>query len=693
MSYVKQNFKSGDVLKATSLNNMDTQIAKNETDISSLNSEVTGEIIEIKEDLSRLDSAIMYGNYAIPVYWENGTVGNTNVGNTIEILDYAPYVNTRRYKIVEYKDDVIVSFINQSTENAKVFVYTKITEENVVIEGRRTTNSDVVLAKGRYAIGFYIEGVDDLSGYNPDDYIMVSYNETLIQQNRSRINDNKAVIDSMNITMLNSVKQSTGLPMLTKKWGQFDKTHQYKHSILKVEGGQTVELIGSQERTTYIGFLTDYSIPNEGDNVNYSAIEGYTDRLTLERATKAKYVVPADSKYMYIVVVYDNTIAIPSRCKIDKLDYSKLFGNIAISDAITDAIDESSYNVITKAFSDTGYTFKVDWFVGTFSQNVGSKSYDIQNNIRQRTEMQKFSVPVMISCDTNYGFNVVLYDEDEYMTGFASGQGYLNQPVEIKAGQKFRLVMANQNKSTDISNINAADYVFVKFNSSMIKNKKMQFKWCAMGDSITQGYVSRIGEPPYVLSRTDAWAYKLQKMTDWELTNIAIGGTGYIRNHPDTSDAGWNVASETDFSQFDFVTLAYGVNDWKYDCPLGTFDDDYEVPTTMYGAMRKTIETIISSNPFCKIFMISPVNCSIGGTEAGNWGIGLNRPANGTLEDVFNAEKTVAEYYGIEFIDMLHSSIVNRKNIKTCLLDNVHPTPETHTVMAREIGARIGWLF
>ena len=144
-----------------------------------------------------------------------------------------------------------------------------------------------------------------------------------------------------------------------------------------------------------------------------------------------------------------------------------------------------------------------------------------------------------------------------------------------------------------------------------------------------------------------------------------------------------------DFNNFDIVTLAYGVNDWKYNCVLGSMDDSFDTPTTIYGGMRKTIETIIASNPLCKIYVITPINCSAKGDESTNWGLGSAYSNNGTLEDIFNAIKEVCEYYGIEMIDMTHSSIINRKNIKNCLLDNVHPTADTHTVMARELGAKI----
>ena len=229
------------------------------------------------------------------------------------------------------------------------------------------------------------------------------------------------------------------------------------------------------------------------------------------------------------------------------------------------------------------------------------------------------------------------------------------------------------------------------------RNTQEKVKWCAMGDSITQGYISRVpqkeGDNPYALVFDECWAHKLQIMSGWELTDIAIGGTGFIRNHPDVPDAGWNVARRTDFTQYDIVTVAYGVNDWKYNTQLGTFNDDIENPTTIYAGVRATLEAIIASNPYCKIFVISPVNCSVGGNETTNWGIGYKFSNNTTLDGIYQMLKECCEYYGVELIDMTHSSIINRKNIKQLLLDDVHPTAEAHTVMAHEIGGRINWFY
>jgi lysophospholipase L1-like esterase len=151
-----------------------------------------------------------------------------------------------------------------------------------------------------------------------------------------------------------------------------------------------------------------------------------------------------------------------------------------------------------------------------------------------------------------------------------------------------------------------------------------------------------------------------------------------------------------DFANYDLVTLFYGINDYKGYAdteifPLGTFEDDIATGGTFYSNMRYCIEKIIASNPLCKIIVITPINCSIHGTEDGNWCLSYDYKGNGTLEDFFVAIKTICEYYGVEMIDMTHNSIVNRKNIKSVLPDNLHPSIECHKAIAMELSAKINY--
>ena len=211
-----------------------------------------------------------------------------------------------------------------------------------------------------------------------------------------------------------------------------------------------------------------------------------------------------------------------------------------------------------------------------------------------------------------------------------------------------------------------------------------KIKWCAMGDSISQGYYSYLdedGSVKYTLNPSIGWVNKVAKMSRYELTNKSVGGSGYIckRSEADPVLNAKEVANTIDFANFDLVTLAFGVNDWKYNC----------VRESMCDNMRYVIEKIMTDNPLCKIVVITPMNCRVKGDRDTNWGLGYSFSNSGTLEDIFNAIIEVCDYYGIEYVDMTHKSIINRYNIESMLLDEVHPSEECHTVLARELMRKI----
>ncbi|MBE6976605.1 MAG: hypothetical protein E7439_05360 [Ruminococcaceae bacterium] len=209
--------------------------------------------------------------------------------------------------------------------------------------------------------------------------------------------------------------------------------------------------------------------------------------------------------------------------------------------------------------------------------------------------------------------------------------------------------------------------------------------WYALGDSITQGYYSYFdenGEGKLALNANQGWANLLSTSTGWKLTNSAVGGSGFVhkgtvldkltgREHIDTLN----------FQNAELVTLAFGVNDWKGDDPLGQMDDDIATGGTFYSNMRYCIEKIQKDNPTAKIVVISPINCCRFGFPWKDWGINFPFANNGTLEDIYNAMKQVCDHYSIPLIDVLHNETING-DIKNNLPDGVHPTLEVHARMA-----------
>lgn len=220
--------------------------------------------------------------------------------------------------------------------------------------------------------------------------------------------------------------------------------------------------------------------------------------------------------------------------------------------------------------------------------------------------------------------------------------------------------------------------------------------WYALGDSITQGFYSYYDEnnEPKIATTPNCWAKVVSDLNGYTLYNYAVGGSGYVHNATiqDGLNARNHILSEDidiDFSNCNLVTLAYGINDWKGNDNFGSFDDNIETGGTVYSNMRYIIEKILTDNPNCKIFIITPINASRYGNYNGNWSLSHNNTYNKTLEDMYLLQKTVADYYGIEIIDMTHNSVFNRVNIQSLMVDGVHPTLTAHMLMGRELSKKI----
>ncbi len=217
--------------------------------------------------------------------------------------------------------------------------------------------------------------------------------------------------------------------------------------------------------------------------------------------------------------------------------------------------------------------------------------------------------------------------------------------------------------------------------------RRQALNWYALGDGITQGYFSDAEG----LGRDSekSWVAVAAQENGWILTNHAVGGSGYVQSG--TTGDGHNARDHVDtidFSGAELVTLAFGVNDWKGGCPLGSMEDDVTTGGTVYSNLRYCIEKILADQPCAKVVVISPINCSAYGTRQGNWGMG-HAFAGGTLEDFCEAQRTVCAYYGVGFVDLLHQSLVGRQNAPSVLTDGIHPTPACHRLLGIELAARL----
>ena len=209
--------------------------------------------------------------------------------------------------------------------------------------------------------------------------------------------------------------------------------------------------------------------------------------------------------------------------------------------------------------------------------------------------------------------------------------------------------------------------------------------WFALGDSITQGYYSVIenGSGTLKFDSKQVWSALLAQETGWRLVNSAVGGSGYV--HAGTvldKLSGRDHIDRMTFAPAELVTLAFGVNDWKGNQPLGSMADDVQTGGTFYSNMRYCIEKIRNENPDAEIVVISPMNCSRFGNAESNWGLGYRFSRNGTLEDIFTAMQEICDYYDLPLIDLLHNEEING-DIRNWFPDGVHPSLEKHQRLAQ----------
>ena len=105
---------------------------------------------------------------------------------------------------------------------------------------------------------------------------------------------------------------------------------------------------------------------------------------------------------------------------------------------------------------------------------------------------------------------------------------------------------------------------------------------------------------PPLANDSQKWVNLVAQKKGYQLTNLAMGGTGYLykKTSVETIKNAREIADVTDFSKCDLVTLAYGVNDWKYAVNIGSMADDIQTGGSMVANLRYVIKKILSDNPY-----------------------------------------------------------------------------------------------
>lgn len=503
-------------------------------------------------------------------------------------------------------------------------------------------------------------------------------------------------------------------------------TTQYVIIPIEQRGGKFSITKGSS--ISYYAFLTDFTTHNTGESPDFCA-DPYNRRKTVQATPLVDADIPDDARYMYLAVgnnlpsVFN--ITIPATLGTVTQQVEENSENIDLLIPRVNTLETKVFNLENDVDSLDERVLELENGASIFERDnlddlpvfTGNISSEGKWNYLNNSNYQYVLVPAMggmiVSATPPEGSSgiriAVLRDYIEPVTGddvlLSKNSAWNTPPVWINA--PFTAILPEDTKYVFVvTKYGAEGYDHTPATFSLEKGINTTVRWLAMGDSITYGYYSTPttgddGES-HNDKKTYGWAYQVANFNKWELTNIAIGGTGYL-NKAGTDTEGYYIARNTDFTPYDLITIAYGINDWKAPWnniadPMGSISDPAatgtDIPATIISAMKTTIEAIMANNPACKIIVLLPLNirgyASDRFLKSTQYARGTSaHPKTGTLDSFADKMIEVCNLYGIQYIDLTRYSVLNTENMITLLPDGVHPSLEGHRLLARELAKKI----
>lgn len=130
-----------------------------------------------------------------------------------------------------------------------------------------------------------------------------------------------------------------------------------------------------------------------------------------------------------------------------------------------------------------------------------------------------------------------------------------------------------------------------------------------------------------------------------------------------------------DFATLDVMTIAYGVNDFNGNNPIDNAENPLDT-TTLCGALRYSIETLLTAFPQLRIFILLPTY-SYRKNGSGAFTEDMDTITNSlgkTLAEYSQALADVAKAYKLPVIDNYNELGVNKLNREKYLADGAHHT-------------------
>lgn len=206
--------------------------------------------------------------------------------------------------------------------------------------------------------------------------------------------------------------------------------------------------------------------------------------------------------------------------------------------------------------------------------------------------------------------------------------------------------------------------------NSSITNKFNGKKWAIFGDSISQPNTDGLDKYYNIIANKRAMS----------VTSYAKGGSGYFKGNGSTGYGTGNIIDSINnaSSDFDIVSFMAGINERSL--TLGDITDSTNgEPTTLCGAVKKSIELAIEKYPNAQIFLITPTP-----------GTGDNNPLQsaGNMTNYVNKQKEIAKMYNIPVIDLYFESNLrpwNTTNATKYYRDYCHLLLSGHQYISQKI--------
>lgn len=146
-----------------------------------------------------------------------------------------------------------------------------------------------------------------------------------------------------------------------------------------------------------------------------------------------------------------------------------------------------------------------------------------------------------------------------------------------------------------------------------------------------------------------------------------------------------------DWTKVDYITIAYGTNDWNSNYPLDNENNPLDT-TTYIGAFRYSVEKLLTAYPNLKILPITPLwrfwdsDTGMPSGQTGDY-LDANTYAKGTGYYLWNYGDALIEAskeYHIPVLDMYHNCMMNKFNRHQYfnITDGTHPKYEGRKLFA-----------